>query len=179
VDEPPQYFWTSHPLCYYCYFWPTSVKLIISKFYIIYKLNLFPNRFTISLGYKLYSAEKALILYHRLHATRTIDQNGLTFSFSLLDTWLLCHRGPHAKFFGVGQICSPRPTYIQAIYAGADSCLTAHGFTSHFSRTPPSFPPSPLPFPLHFFLFPFTSLPFPSFPFRSRTLKCRGFGGAL
>jgi len=38
VDEPPQYFWASHPLCYYCYFWPTSVKLINSKFLLVLSL---------------------------------------------------------------------------------------------------------------------------------------------
>jgi len=162
-------------------FWPTSVKLINSKFllvlslvvYIIYKfINLFTDRFTISLGYKLLSGEQALILHQRLRAKRTIDRKGLTFSFSLLDTWLLFHRGRQAKIFVWAISAAHDRRIYKAIYAGADSCLA--GLRLHFTlfKAPPSFPPPTLPFPLTFLFLPLPFPPFPSFSFRSRLLKC-------
>jgi len=80
-------------------------------------------------------------------------------------------------------LCGPNLQPMTDVYTsnlsmqGRIAALRAIGFTSHFSRAPPPFPPPHLPFPLTF-LFP--SLPFPSFPLEVGPLNAaRRFGGAL
>jgi len=153
-------------------FWPTSVKLINSKFllvlslvvYIIYKfINLFTDRFTISLGYKLLSAEQALIIYQRLRAIHSLFLC-MTHGFYFIG-------GATPKF-----LCGPylQPTtdvYIKQSMQGRIAALRALGITSHFSR-PSLFPSTYSPVPLTFLFLPLSFPPFPSFSFRSRLLKC-------
>jgi len=115
--------------------------------------------------------------FHVLHFQRPRSK-GLTFAFSLLDKWLLFHRGRHAKFF----FCSPRPTYelisIHTIYAGADSYLAGPRLHTFYGPLLLSLSSSPLPLPS--FSFPFTSIPFSFLPLEVGPLNVnRRFGGAL
>jgi len=100
---------------------------------------------------------------------------------TLLDTWLLFHRGRHAKIFVWSKYAAhDRRIYKQSMQ-GRIAALRALGFTSHFSRA--------LPLPLHLLdpFFPYLSFPSPSLPSHSLLFPlevgplnaARRFGGAL
>jgi len=92
-------------------------------------------------------------------------------------------RGLNRQNFCVGQICSPRPTYIQAIYAGASSCLAGPRLHSTLFKGASLFRSTSSPFPLTFLFLPLApSLPSHSllFPVEVGPLNAvRMFVGAL